>query len=74
MKEEPVSLTYDPEADALYIYLAHGKAGLFSMVSPDGLTFDVAVDDTIIGIEVLAASEHPVFSQLVPREPGAVTA
>jgi uncharacterized protein YuzE len=50
-----IDMTYDPEADAVYIVIAPGKvdhteeAGLF--------VYDVDVDGRVLGIEILAASK-----------------
>lgn len=50
-----IDMTYDPEADAAYIYLGRGKvdkteeAGLF--------IYDVDAEGRVIGIEILSASQ-----------------
>jgi uncharacterized protein YuzE len=48
-------MTYDPEADAVYIYLGRGKV---AETRDDGpFTYDVDKSGRILGIEILAASK-----------------
>jgi len=67
-------LTYDAEADALHISLACGwsaRAEDLTTQGFGGVLVDLLDDAVPVGIEVLAASKHPVFSQLIPKAQGA---
>ena len=57
-----MKITYDPEADALYIMLCETKPG-DSVDIEEGVTVDLDSDGHIIGIEVLGASRR-----LTPEE------
>lgn len=67
-------LTYDAEADALYITLAcewSARADEHdTLIGLGGVNVDV-VGPHAVGIEVLHASKHPVFSSLIPKIDGA---
>ena len=47
-------MTYDPEADAIYIYLGQGKIDRTEETGP--FIYDVDTEGRIIGIEILSAS------------------
>ncbi|MEZ5788935.1 MAG: DUF2283 domain-containing protein [Xanthobacteraceae bacterium] len=47
-------MTYDPEADAVYIYLGRGKIDRQETIGD--LVADVDADGRILGIEILSAS------------------
>ena len=47
-------LTYDPEADAVYISVGRGKIDRTEETGP--FIYDVDADGRIIGIEILSAS------------------
>lgn len=69
-----MEVTYDAEADAMYICVDrrefHSTAKAKSILSPYGdVVFDTW-DGKPHGIEVLGASKHPIFSQLIPRMEG----
>lgn len=51
-----MKVTYDPEADALYIYLSKGKKSTKTEEISDGFLVDYA-DRELIGIEILDASK-----------------
>ena len=57
-----MKITYDPEADALYIEFRDVQA-FDSVDVEDGVTADLDIDGHIIGLEVLDAS-----SRLTPDE------
>ena len=57
-----MKISYDPEADALYILLREAKAG-DSVDIEEGVTVDLDADGHIIGLEVLDASKR-----LTPEE------
>ena len=48
-------ITYDPEADAVYIAVARGKVNRTEEVGP--FIYDVDAEGHIIGIEILSASK-----------------
>ena len=50
-------ITYDPQADALYLYLKEGAAARTQEVS-DGIQLDLDEEGRIIGIEILRYSER----------------
>jgi uncharacterized protein YuzE len=62
-----MKVAYDPKVDAAYISFKKGPV----QVTTIRLTEDVAVDlgpqEEIVGIEVLAASEHLGFSRQQPE-------
>lgn len=49
------NMTYDPEADAVYISVGTGKIDRTEEAGP--FTYDVDAEGHIVGIEVLAASK-----------------
>jgi uncharacterized protein YuzE len=59
--------TYDDEADALYVYLRDGHSVARSVVVDEDRVVDVGPDDSVIGIEVLGASEGVQLLDLVDR-------
>jgi uncharacterized protein YuzE len=50
-----IDMTYDPEADAAYIYLGRGKVAETKQQGP--FLYDVDASGKILGIEILAASK-----------------
>jgi uncharacterized protein YuzE len=50
-----IDITYDPEADAAYIYLGRGKIVETAEAGP--FIYDVDAQGRVIGIEILAASK-----------------
>jgi uncharacterized protein YuzE len=50
-----IDMTYDPEADAAYIYLGRGKVAETREEGP--FIYDVDASGRILGIEILAASK-----------------
>ena len=50
-----IDMTYDPEADAAYIYVGRGKIDHQEIAQP--FIHDVDADGRIIGIEILSASK-----------------
>ncbi|GBE44871.1 MAG TPA: DUF2283 domain-containing protein [Rhizobiales bacterium] len=49
-----IDMTYDPEADAVYITLGRGEIGRQEEAGP--FIYDVDEDGRVIGIEILSAS------------------
>lgn len=50
-----IDMTYDPEADAVYIYMGRGKVAETREDGP--FIYDVDADGKITGIEILHASQ-----------------
>lgn len=50
-----IDITYDPEADATYIYLGRGEVTRTEEAGP--FSYDVDAKGRIIGVEILAASK-----------------
>src|SRR5258708_7492094 len=48
-------ITYDPQADAVYIYLGSGKIDVQEEAGP--FIYDVDADGRVIGIEILSESK-----------------
>jgi uncharacterized protein YuzE len=48
-------ITYDPEADAVYIAVARGKVERTEEAGP--FIYDVDADGHVVGIEILSASK-----------------
>jgi len=58
-----MKITYDPEADALYIELRHVRAADSTDVE-EGVTVDLDEEAHIIGLEVLDASKRMTPEEL----------
>lgn len=57
-----MKITYDKQADALYIHLLEGEHQCRAVRLTDDIALDFAVGERLVGIEVLGASrlfEHP---------------
>ncbi len=70
-------LTYDEEADAIYVYVREGEHVARSEILEDGRVVDLDVAGRLIGIEILDASRSGVRLvdladrfDLKEREPG----
>lgn len=50
-----IDMTYDPEADAIYMYLARGNVDRTTEAGP--FIYDVDAEGRILGIEILLASK-----------------
>jgi uncharacterized protein YuzE len=48
-------MTYDPEADAVYIYLSRGKPDRTEEAGP--FIYDLDAEGRVVGIEILSASK-----------------
>jgi uncharacterized protein YuzE len=55
-----MNLTYDDEADAIYIYARDGEAVARSEILEDGRVVDLDGQGRLIGVEILRASTHGV--------------
>ena len=49
-----IDVTYDPEADAVYMYIGRGKIDHQEEAGP--FIYDVGPDGRVLGIEILSAS------------------
>ena len=64
-----MKITYDPYADAVYIYLATGKHELTTHVTDDeSIMVDVSEDRAVFGIEILDASSRLNLEELKTLE------
>jgi len=52
-----MSITYVPEADALYIRLVEGEVGCRTLRLNDEIALNIGPGETLVGIEVLDARE-----------------
>jgi len=50
-----IDITYDPEADAVYMYFGRGKVARTEEAGP--FIYDLDADGRVLGIEILAASK-----------------
>jgi uncharacterized protein YuzE len=66
-------MSYDSEADALYIQLAcsWSSTKVRTLMAPGDVNVDV-VNGKPVGIEILGVSKHPVFRRLLPDTSGIV--
>ena len=53
----PVDMTYDPEADAVYIRLAEGAQPHEAEEVAPGVVIDFTEDGHIVGLEIMPASK-----------------
>ena len=51
-----MKITYDPEVDAMYIYLVEGKHECRTVQLNDEINLDFGDQDTLVGIEILDAT------------------
>jgi len=49
-----IEMTYDPEADAVYMHLGRGKVASTEEAGP--FIYDLDADGRVLGIEILSAS------------------
>lgn len=59
-----MKITYDLEADALYIQLREGVPAVDGVDIEDGVTADLDEDSHVIGFEVLDASKRLTADEL----------
>jgi uncharacterized protein YuzE len=56
-------VTYDPRADAMYLYLAERTPGTFEVARTEevstGVMLDFDAENRVIGIEILSVSKLP---------------
>jgi uncharacterized protein YuzE len=50
-----IDMTYDPEADAVYMHLSRGKVASTEEAGP--FIYDLDSDGRVLGIEILSASK-----------------
>jgi uncharacterized protein YuzE len=51
-------VTYDPAADALYVYVCDAEVAETREVAPD-FNLDLSAEGDVVGIEILGASQRP---------------
>ncbi len=51
-----MKITYDPEVDAMYIYLVEGKHECRTVQLNDDINLDFGEGETLVGIEILDAT------------------
>lgn len=56
MKIKPKVITYDKEADAMYVYLSNAKSARTKVLS-EHILIDFDSKDRLIGVEILDASK-----------------
>ena len=59
-----MKVTYDPWADAVYIYIASSKGGIETAVVDNALMVDTDHTGRVVGVEILSASERLDVEQL----------
>lgn len=56
-------VTYDPKADAMYLYLAERASGTFEVARTEevatGVMLDFDGENRVIGVEILSVSKLP---------------
>jgi uncharacterized protein YuzE len=62
-----MKITYDPKADALYIFFTEKPAQVTTKRLDEDFAVDFAPNGEVVGIEVLDASEH-VFKKGAARK------
>jgi len=69
------SLTWrwDADSDAGYIDFAPGLKGRATVSTEDDRVAADIADGVLVGIEILNVSTHPIFRQLLPKDPGVET-
>ena len=50
-----IDMTYDPEADAVYVYIGRGKVDRTEEAGP--FIYDVDAEGRVLGIEILSVSK-----------------
>ncbi len=55
-------ISYDPEADAAYLYLREGVAQVRTVRVTDDLSVDLGPGEELVGLEILSASRYLGFS------------
>ena len=59
-----MKVTYDPYADAVYIYLTADKHQLTTLVTDDEVMVDIGADHAVVGVEILGASSRLDLEEL----------
>jgi uncharacterized protein YuzE len=61
-----MQITYNAKTDLLYIRLDDRRQPVINRRLADDIVLDIGEGERIIGIEILAASEHLNLGQLLP--------
>ncbi|MCD5383895.1 DUF2283 domain-containing protein [candidate division WOR-3 bacterium] len=59
-------ITYDPGYDVLYIKLNEGFEKVTTKEVSEDISLDFGEKEQIVGIEILAASQHLALSSILP--------
>ena len=59
-----MKVTYDPYADAVYIYLTTEKHELTTLVTDDEVMVDIGSNRAVVGVEILGASSRLNLEEL----------
>ena len=63
-----MKVTYDPWADAVYIYFASKTGNLNTMIVDNSLMVDIDANDRVFGVEILDASSRLDLEELKTLE------
>ena len=59
-------ISYDSEVDALYIRFLEGEHECKTLRLTDEIALDIGEGETLVGIEILDASQHLNLERLLP--------
>ena len=62
-----MKITYDPEVDAAYISFKKGPTEVTTIHLTEDIAIDLGPGEEVVGIEVLAASEHLGINKDYPQ-------
>ena len=62
-----MKITYDPEADAAYIYLAENHGEVTTVKANERVFLDYGAADELVGVEILDASHVLGFDRAHPE-------
>ena len=62
-----MKITYDPEVDAAYISFKKGPTQVTTVHLTEDIAIDLGLGEEVVGIEVLAASQHLGISKERPE-------
>ena len=59
-------IEYDSKTDLLYIRFSSEKQELMNKKISEDIVLDLGIDDKIIGIEIMDASQHVKLTEILP--------
>ncbi len=62
-----MKMTYDPEVDAAYFSFKRGPTQVTTIHLTEDIAIDLGPGEEVVGIEVLAASQHLGISRECPQ-------